>query len=90
MPSSLNYYIALALLTFIFSQSTSLDDFDIKKKNCTGRKKREKVMHSTVVITYFTGHKNAAKGVKGGRGAFIKGVKCGKIQTVYYFVRAYN
>ena len=33
-------------------------------------------MHSTVVITYFTGHKNAAKGVKGGRGgAFIKGVK---------------
>ena len=38
-------------------------------------------MNSTVVITYFTGHKNAAKGVKGGRVAFIKGVKCGKILT---------
>ena len=80
MPSSLNYYIALALLTFIFSQSTSLDDFDIKKKNCTGR---EKVMHSTVVITYFTGHKNAAKGVKGGRGAFIKEVKMWKNSKAY-------
>ena len=48
-------------------------------------------MHSTVVITYFTGHKNAAKGVKGGQGrSYTKGVKCGKIQTKYYLVSGYD
>ena len=32
-------------------------------------------MHSTVVITYFTGHKNAAKGVKGGRAGGIHKIR---------------